>query len=432
MFHAAEYFAAEGSVTLMSNSLFRPEVAKAKKEAWIGTIRIRPPRLGWWSLAGGIASLALLSALVSSGTYTSHQRTSGTLVSSRGVLFVTSKGGGVVTRLWVKEGQHVHRDDAIFEVSHEQSSASLGDTYADIGRQLEIKRRRLTSDLAQESLTASSTLNGLHEKWTSVDAQLAQLKAQVSLQQERAEASMNLYQQWTKLGSSGLVSKLQVLQQHDTTLQLQAALRELTRQLLELRQQRASIDQNIDNAPRESGTRASEISRAIADVDRELAENEAKRAVVIRASGDGSIGNVIVHVGQSLPADLRAASIFPDGSVLRAEFWLPSSAIGFIRKGDQVVLRYEAYPYQKFGQYKGIVDEASSTAIDPATLSQVLGKQISEPQFRVTVRLDAQSINVVEGSRPLMVGMAVNADILLQRRPLIDWVLEPLRQMSSH
>lgn len=414
----------------MTDGLFRPEVAAARKEAWIGTIRIQAPRLGWWALAGGFSTLAALAILVTLGTYASHERTAGSLVSSLGLLPVSPRNAGTVTRVWVVEGQHVRRGDPLIEVSQEQTSTGLSDLYADIGGQLKFKLSKLQNDREQTPSQYSSKRQALQTKAASLDSQLAQLQAQTSLQRQRSEASMSLYQQWTRLAVTGLVSKLQVLQQRDSTLQIQATVRELERQVLDLRQQRAAVQADIENVSRESSARLNEIDRSIADVNRELAQNETSKAFVIRAPGDGVINNILINVGQAVTAGQQLGNVVPTGASLRAELWLPSKAIGFVERGDRVVLRYEAFPYQRFGQHRGTVEDASTVAVDPSTLTHVLGKQADEARFRVFVKLDEQAIQLVTGSRPLMAGMSLEADITLQRRPLIDWLLDPLRKVT--
>ena len=70
----------------------------------------------------------------------------------------------------------------------------------------------------------------------------------------------------------------------------------------------------------------------------------------IRAPGDGFITSIVGHAGQPVAANAPLLTIVP-ASDLRAELLAPSSAVGFIAPGERVLLRYDAFPYQKFGQY---------------------------------------------------------------------------------
>lgn len=158
--------------------------------------------------------------------------------------------------------------------------------------------------------------------------------------------------------------------------------------------------------------------------------NEARRAIVLRAPESGVIANLVVRNQQAVTAGQRLLSILPQGSLLEAELWLPSRAIGFLETGKRVTLRYHAFPYQKFGQQGGRVREISQSAIAAPELTGLLGRTITEPLFRVLVQLDRQTVSAYGRAEPLKPGMTVDADILLDKRRLIEWVLEPLYGIS--
>ena len=92
-----------------------------------------------------------------------------------------------------------------------------------------------------------------------------------------------------------------------------------------------------------------------------------------------------------------------------------------------MLLRYEAFPYQKFGHYRGHVASISRSALTPGgSQSPAVGQISSEPMYRVTVRLARQSITAYGQDEPLKPGMALQADVMGERRRLFEWVLEPL------
>jgi membrane fusion protein len=70
--------------------------------------------------------------------------------------------------------------------------------------------------------------------------------------------------------------------------------------------------------------------------------------------------------------------------------------------------------------------EVSRSATSASELTSLLGRTVSEPLYRVLVALDQQTVSAYGRLEPLKPGMTVDADILLDRRRLIEWVLEPL------
>ena len=137
-----------------------------------------------------------------------------------------------------------------------------------------------------------------------------------------------------------------------------------------------------------------------------------------------------------ISASVPMLTIVPKGVALEAQLFGPSSAVGFIRAGQRVLLRYQAYPYQKFGQYEGTVASVSRSAISPAELSQQLAGLTSlyganVPVYRITVTLGSQNVRAYGEAVPLQPGMQLEADIMMERRRLIEWVLDPLFTLTG-
>ena len=125
-------------------------------------------------------------------------------------------------------------------------------------------------------------------------------------------------------------------------------------------------------------------------------------------------------------------TVLPDGSSLEAHLLVPSNAIGFVAPGDRVKLRYQAFPYQKFGQGEGEVLRVSRSALSPGELSALaLGREGAEPLYRVVVGLKRQSVLAYGKEEPLKPGMLVEADVLGETRKLWEWVMEPLFSVAG-
>lgn len=106
---------------------------------------------------------------------------------------------------------------------------------------------------------------------------------------------------------------------------------------------------------------------------------------------------------------------------------VPSAAIGFVKPGDRVLLRYQAYPYQKFGSHEGKVLRVSRSA---TPLPNSAGAN-SEPMYRVLVSLHQQSVQAYGHPEALLPGMRLEADVMGERRRLFEWVLEPLYSVTG-
>lgn len=410
----------------MSAGLFREEVLLAQRGEWLGSIRLQAPRLGWAFFGIGLMAVAVILALLLGGHYTRHEQVAGTLVPSSGLLTLTPIASGIVTSVQVREGDVVHAGQPLVEISGEQVSASLGDTDAAVAAQLQIKRNNLQDDLGNQQRLADLQAQDLRSRLALLHRQIAQMKQQVALQRQRADSAMKLYDQWAKVSKTGVVSQLQLLQQHDTALQNLVQLKELNGQAFQLRQQAEQLQGQLNQLPPTVSGKRNNTEGQLADVVQSLAQNAAHRAVLLRAPADGTVANVLVHSGQTVTAQQPLLTVLPAHAQLLAELWVPSKAVGFIHTGEPVVMRYQAYPYQKFGQHVGRVREVSRSAVSATEVSRLLGQNINDSRYRVEVALDGQGVMAYGKRESLRPGMTLNADVLLDRRRLIEWVLEPL------
>jgi membrane fusion protein len=114
----------------------------------------------------------------------------------------------------------------------------------------------------------------------------------------------------------------------------------------------------------------------------------------------------------------------PLDSPLQAVLFVPTRAIGFIRGGQKVRLLYDAFPFQRFGAYPGHVVSVSKTILAKGDVAAPI--QLEEPAYKVIADLDRPDVDVHGQKILLQAGMLLRADILLEKRPLVRWLLDPI------
>lgn len=85
---------------------------------------------------------------------------------------------------------------------------------------------------------------------------------------------------------------------------------------------------------------------------------------------------------------------------------------------------YDAFPYQKFGVGRAKVVKIARSPTSPEELP--LDLQAKESQYRLLAALDDQQMRAYGKALALTPGMRLKADLVLERRSLLDWLLEPL------
>ncbi len=315
------------------------------------------------------------------------------------------------------------------EISSEQDTVRLGATRASIDEKLTEKEGRYRADLMSQDSVVRHQREALVARESLIQRQMDQVGEQIALQGEEVEGSQALLARIEPLEEGGYVSAFEIQRQQAVVRAARSRKAELQRQGLELHQQLAATKESLAKLPLEDATRRNEIVRELADVAQSQAQNDLQRGTLLRAGQSGVVAALFVKAGQMVSAGQPMVTILPGDAKLQAQLLIPSRAIGFIAPGNRVILRYEAFPYQKFGQQYGRVSIVSRSALTPAEQSALTGRlppADQGPLYRVDVELDRQYVPAYGARESIRPGMTLQADVLIERRRLIEWLFEPL------
>lgn len=416
--------------------LFRREVVDAQRFAALGSVSVVQPIRVWWiACAIGMAAIAVV-AFLAVGSYTRRTRVDGLLVPDRGIATVVAPVAGVVTEIAVEEGGKVVAGRRVAIVSVSNATAAAGDSMTAIGKQIAVRRDSVERDADAQRSMIDLQLAAMMEQRAAMGQELASLESEIAANREKVEIARELWKKLAQLQEGSFVSELQVKEKEMEVIERTSALKSLERQSIGIRREMAQTDQSMRELPLRRGSNDAGRRSELAALDQELIESASSREVAILAPADGAVSVQIAKRGESIQAGQPILSVLQSNSRLEAELIVPSSAIGFVSQGDRVRLRYEAYPFQKFGQYLGTIRRVGRSAIadpgaDPDTDSNA-GSGRRDPVYKVVVELDSQYVMAYGKSERLMPGMSLQADILGERRSLIDWIFEPLYSLRGN
>lgn len=356
----------------------------------------------------------------------------GILLPAAGVLRIVPPQAGLVVHQYVHEGKAVQAGEVLFVLSSESSSTALKSTQAAISGFVMHRRDSLSNDLWQAKKQGAERIAAAKKRMEEISADAGRIADQIALQRRRLALSEQSYDRFSLLQSTNYLSAAQLQDKQVEVLEQRQRLAELERVAAANSQALFSAEAEMRDLTSQLDREIGAIERNGAAIEQELAESEARRAVFIRAPKDGVVTAITTEPGQTVPGNVALASLLPAGVHLEAEIYAPSRSIGFIQPGMEVLLRYQAYPYQKFGQYKARVREVSSTSL-PANQLIPHGDSspATEPLYRIRLTLDKQSVTAYGRPMPLKSGMLVDASVLLEKRRLYEWVLEPLASLSG-
>jgi len=411
-----------------ARSLFRPEALEAQRQQWLGRVQLVRP-LSLTVLTAGVVAVALaLVAFLALAQYTRKATAVGVLVPDSGLIRLVPAVAGTVLERHVSEGQTVSAGEVLFVIGVERPLLDPA-AQAQVQRSLAERRRSLEGAARQEQSLVRARQSALERRLQALELEQAQVDSEAALQRQRLALAEQSLARLQSLQAQQFISDAQVQTKNEELLGLRAAAQALARQRAALGRERAELEGELGTLPLTAGNTVGGIERDLALLAREVAEQDGERRLVVRAPQAGTVGAVLAERGQSVTPASALASLVPAGAALQAHLFAPSSAIGFVRPEQTVRLRFEAFPYQKFGHQPGHVVQVSRTplaASELAALSLPAVAADGEPMFRITVALDE-----APAAMPLAAGMRLQADVLLERRRLVEWLFEPLLGRGS-
>jgi membrane fusion protein len=413
----------------MPRQLFRQEAIDAQREKFLGEATIARPVPFWvFTLVAAIVAILLISVALW-GQYTRRERVEGYLALDTGAARVSVPDAGRVTELLIREGDEVKAGDPMAKVSYDRTTSSGASTSEAVAAEMKSRRAILEKEQAQWRDLGAQQVEQVRRRAKDLQDELGQIDREMKLYETRVKSTREQAERYKSLAGEKFVSDVAAKQKLDEVTDQEIKLQAL-------RRQRSQVERDLGAAKMEepaialrSRTQVEQVARHISELQEGMANVEARRETVIRAPMAGVVTNIAVNRGQSLAADSPLATVLPKGSGLHVELLVPTRAIGFISKGQEVVLRYEAFPFERFGQYRGVVTDIGRNVWSSGDRIGPLNAK--EPVYRVDVSLERQAVSALGQEFALRPGMLVNADLLLEKRTILEWIFEPVLQLKG-
>src|SRR3954452_3482451 len=413
--------------------LFRAEVLAERQTPLLGKILLEPrpsqALLVRVSLAVGVGLLAFLIF----GSYARRARLSGVLVPVQGLARIVAPQAGVVTDIFVSEGAKVKKGAPLIALSSEMQNEALGSTREEIVRRITSRRDSTAATQHVQEQLFDQQAADLQKRLDALSVEQKHLVREIELQRARVRIGDSAVARARAMRAQDLIPLPRLQRAEQENIDDKAKLEAMERSRVTLQREQIQVEATLREMPMRRLTQFAEIDRNVSALDQELAEAEARRKIVISAPYDGTVTALQAEKGSGAQANVPLMSVVPEGADLQASLYGPSRAIGFVKPGQKVSIRYQAFPYQKFGAYGGTVTSVSKSAINPPELPQQLAGIYApaESLFRINIKLDRQTATAYGEPAPLQAGMQLEADVITDSRRLIEWMFEPLFTLTG-
>jgi len=406
-------------------SLFRQEAVDFQRHngEWgqVGLLQPLSIKVMTWFIT---VAITLIISFLFLGQYSRKETVVGYLTPTSGTSKVFVPQLGTIRTIHVKEGQQVREGETLLTIDTNQIAANGVDVNVTMLDTLRSQKDLLTGQIAAEEQRTKSERERLTTMINGVEIEISQLEAQLKIQGERIRVEENFVASAAALKKEGYMADADFKRRQVAFLEQKQNLISLNQQLAARQNQLTESRYSLQQLPTVMAGKIQSLRSELATTEQRIAEISGRRAYVIRAPSAGRVSTLQATVGQFADPRRLQMEIVPNESVLQAELFVPTRAIGFVQPGQQVRILYEAFPYQQFGTYSGRVLKVSQTIL---TKSDTLGPiELKEPAYRITAALDRPDIDAYGKKIPLQADMLVRADIILEKRSLISWLLDPL------
>lgn len=404
--------------------LFRHDAVRHATGRLEGDVLL-PTQLSIWVIGGLLAAVMAFAMWYSAtATYARKETVVGWLTTDSGVLRATAERGGLVADIHVEVGDRVRVRSPVAEMrlldrgDAQQAGALLAQALAE--------QRQAVKDKVQANLRrlAIDTRRYM-ERRSFLEAEIGETGSQIDLQSQRVALAKENLERATALARAGHLSRSDEQTTAAAFVEAQQALSSLKRSAKALEREVADVSGQLQAIPELEAATEAEAASSLAVLNERTTRTGMEIEYVVASPIDGRVEAVPVNRGQSLRPGATVAVITAVGADLEAELFVPSRAAGFVEVGQTVGLKFEAFPFERFGIQEATVKELSLAPLAPDE-TNIPGLQLQEPVFRVSARLTAQRLAAYGVEVPFRTGMLLTADLVADRRTLMEWLLDPL------
>lgn len=416
----------------MTQPLFRQQAVQYQHRGLQGDILLTASLPALLVSGGLLIWFIAMTIWLCTSEYARKETVLGWLEPPQGVLRVYGNNNGVIKELLVREGEEVNADQPLL-IIHGNNLLANGDgmenqLLGELAHQQNLLREQQARN---EDRYTQRIAEGL-QRIARIRQELQLLDQQANTLQARQQLMDKQRERQQRLRDSGYVSAVDLEKSEAEALALKAEQQTLARQKLQQQRLLDDAQSEQEQMPQNHADQQTLLATQISELSQQITQWQNRQAYVIKAARAGIVSNLRARVGQQVTASQQTPllTLHPEQGALSVQLLVPARAAGFIQQGQQLDIRFDAFPFQKFGIYSGRVTQLSDTVLLPGELQQV-PVSVKEPAYLVIAQLDQDTVQAYGRDFALKSGMTLSADIRLEERSLLRWLFDPLYSLRG-
>lgn len=416
--------------------MFRKEALENRRTVWRGKALLLP---GVSPLIVAIVCCGFLASFIFfilTENYTRRINVTGEVTTWPRPVNIYSDVQGFVVEKFITEGQTIRKNAPLYQIDVSKSTRNgivSNNNRADTVNQIQ----QVDNIIAGLKTSKQATVDALRKQTVQYTDALRRSTDIIRRAEEGIKIMKKNMDNYRNYQVQKLITKDQLTNQEVIYYQQQNNLLGLNSQNEQNALQLTSLESQIRIQAAEFDNRIYQMSLQRYELQKELLRNDMESAVIIRALSDGKVDSVNVSLGQMVSPGDSLVQILPDCiQNYYLVLWVPNTAVPYISKGQQVNIRYEAFPAEKFGQFAGVIQSISRT---PATTQEMRTYQGAPqnslaqptPYYKVLISPERRHITYTGKTRNLENGMKAQVTLFLEKRKIWQWMLSPFYDMKN-
>ncbi|HDY3605850.1 HlyD family secretion protein [Klebsiella michiganensis] len=420
----------------MLKNIYRKEAIEYKKNHWKGKALLLAGIPAW--LVTLLASLFLIALVLSLifCTFTQRIDVRGEVITLPHSVNVFAPQQGFVVNQHVKVGDIVNKGQPLYELDVSRNTINGNVSAA----QIEVINEKIANAediISKLTHNKAETLTALDKQIKTTSASLAETNRMLATTQvglNKMHTNLSSYDKYLK---EGLITKDQYNYQHSLYFQQQSAYQSLVTQKMQLESQLTQTNSYKITKAADFDNQISSQHNQINDYKNQLVESNANGNLIIKATTNGKIESLAVTKGQMVENGSSLAQIKPTGDIeYYLILWLPNNTIPYVKPGDTINIRYDAFPADKFGQFPGKVISISSVPASRQEMAEYTNVNNGTSQqelalYKAIIKIKDKTFNYNGKTLTLSNGLKAQAVVFLEERPLYMWMFTPFYKMTQ-
>ncbi|HBA8200593.1 TPA: HlyD family efflux transporter periplasmic adaptor subunit [Escherichia coli] len=354
---------------------------------------------------------------ISIADYTQKRTVSGIVYPDKGIVNIKSKQSGTLSAFYIKGGDYINTGEKLFSIDASSSTQYFRNNEENY-RELLSKLREVSGRETQDNINTLNARKKLTEEQIDqtrnsiaiMTNQVRLLDAAIQSQQVTFDRIQDAYK---KKYVSDIEKNNAEMQLIDKKMQRQSINNEISSREGQIISLKKELDDTIDRIKNIQNEDKKESLQSLMKLYGIASDTES----VLRAPVAGKVAEIVERTGRFVNAGDTILTVIPQGSVNQIVAFISPELIGEIKKGTKVALKYDSYPYQRFGVEHGVIIDISRVPLQPEDIYTNFGLKFENACFRVGIKIIERKESIT-----IIPGMSLKVEIPTRKASIIKWI----------